>query len=400
MADATETKRVCVRKAVTRSPSLPSAVVYLILEALRDGKSVTAFLAALPPMTLPPELIALRDLGAVVNLAQHWPVAQITEIPLQYARLGMPALPVFAGVYIESGFTALHWLDATPKRAVTLIVDPSVPGTLTTFVYNWGDRITAVVIKGHKVHPDPIPDMLVRCVNVQSASIEGAETQAAAAAYLTAPSKQHLRTLKVTANATGSLDTSAIVAWLQGPSATSLDLACASVRDPAALASAVQACATLSTLRLDGVVDVQAALATGSLHHVTLLSLRSSSGEHGIPILATLDRTKILSFTFENTHADVLPVANAIRTMGECTALETMTLTKWRLSAVTTTGACPRLVTATLRQLTCAPTSVSKIIQWLSTSRRLTHVDFAGTVLGNEGVLELARALPAHGTHE
>ncbi|KDO24979.1 hypothetical protein SPRG_09708 [Saprolegnia parasitica CBS 223.65] len=198
-----ETKRVCTREAATRSPSLPSVVVYLILEALRDGKSVTAFLSALPPLTLPPELIALRDLGAVVNLACHWPVVHITKIPIQYARLGVAALPVFAGVYIDAGFTALDWLDATPQKAVTLVVDPSVPGTLTTFAYNWGDGITAVVIKGHKVAPDPIPDMLGRCVNVQSASIEGAATQAAAAAYLAALSTQHLRTLKVTANGTG-----------------------------------------------------------------------------------------------------------------------------------------------------------------------------------------------------
>ncbi|KDO18135.1 hypothetical protein SPRG_16496 [Saprolegnia parasitica CBS 223.65] len=398
-ADATETKRVCTREAATRSPSLPSVVVYLILEALRDGKSVTAFLSALPPLTLPPELIALRDLGAVVDLACHWPVLHITKIPIQYARLGAAALPVFAGVYIDTGFTALDWLDATPQRAVTLVVDPSVPGTLTTFAYNWGNRITNVVVKGHKVKPDPIPDLLGRCVNVQSASIESAATQAAAAAYLAALSTQHLRTLKVTANGTGLLDTSAIVAWLQEPSATSLHLACASVTDPRALASAIRACATLSTLHLDGVVDVQAALATASGtfdHDVSGLSLRSSSGEHGIPILANLDRTKVVSFALENTHANVLLVANALSTIGECTALETVTLTKWSLPAVTTTtGACPRLVTATLRQLTCVPTSVPRIIRWLSTSRRLTDVDFTGTVLGSDGVLELARALPA-----
>ncbi|EQC29953.1 hypothetical protein SDRG_12235 [Saprolegnia diclina VS20] len=53
------------------SPSLPSVVLHAILEATAHGTDVVALLNALPVATLSPELAALRDLGAVVDLAKH-----------------------------------------------------------------------------------------------------------------------------------------------------------------------------------------------------------------------------------------------------------------------------------------------------------------------------------------
>ncbi|KDO19478.1 hypothetical protein SPRG_14661 [Saprolegnia parasitica CBS 223.65] len=301
------------------------------------GADVAALLNALPASTLPVELIALRDLGAVVNLACHWPVVHITKIPIQYARLGITALPAFAGVYIDAGFTTLVWLDATlpPTMPVTLVVDPSVTGLLGAFAYNWGDRITNVIVKSHEVQPDPIPDILSRCVNVQSvtitSTIQNTITPVAAASYLSVLRTTQLVALNVTVAAPDALDVMTVVAWLQGPSAASLSLPCVSVSDPTALASAIQACSTLATLRLDCAVDVQTALVSSptTLHHITALSLSHSSE------LITLHEVQ-----FDHTQ------------------------------------------------------SVPTIIQWLSSSRHLTSVDFTYTKLGKEGVLALARALP------
>ncbi|KDO25003.1 hypothetical protein SPRG_09733 [Saprolegnia parasitica CBS 223.65] len=334
-------------------PSLPNAVLYAILETTTSAKDVVALLGALPPMMLPPELIALRDLGAVVDLACHWPVVHVTTIPIQYARLGIAALPAFAGVYIDAGFTALDWLDATlpPTMPVTLVVDPSVSGALSAFVYAWGDRITNVIIKKHEVQPDLIPDMLGRCVNVQS-----------------------------------------------GPRATSLSLDCVSVSDPTALAIAIQACSTLATLRLDRAVDVQTALVAlpTTLHHVTTLSLSYSSEPNDIGpggLLRKLDQAKIVSIRYNGYPSMRLDdVMNFLVTR---TSLESVTLYNWTLPAITEIGAWPRLSSITLHGVQFDHMeSVPAIIQWLSTSRHLTSVDFTSTKLGKEGVLALARALP------
>ncbi|KDO25005.1 hypothetical protein SPRG_09735 [Saprolegnia parasitica CBS 223.65] len=368
------------------------------------GADVAALLNALPASTLPVELIALRDLGAVVDLEEHWPVVHITKIPIQYARLGIAALPVFAGVNIGAGFTTLAWLDATPKKAVTLVVDPSVPGTLTTFAYNWGDRITAVIIKGHQVNPDPIPDILSRCVNVQSVTISGTIqntiTPVAAATYLSVLRTTQLVTLKVTVAARDALDVTVVVAWLQGPSAASLLLSCASVSDPTALASAIQNCSTLSSLTLNNAFDVQAALVSSpdTLHHVTALSLRQSAAQDDVPIdvlLGKLDRTKVLSLSVQSNRYQARLLGDVIGVLGMCPSLKSFYLDNWTLPAASMTGACPCLTSITLRRLHFDVVGdVAKIIQLLSTSHCLLSVDFCGTKLGSESVFALARALP------
>ncbi|KDO24988.1 hypothetical protein SPRG_09718 [Saprolegnia parasitica CBS 223.65] len=159
------TKRVCQRAT---SPRLPCVVLHGILAMLKDGRDVAALLAALPAEMLSPELVALRDLSAVVDLADHWPVVHVTTIPIEHTRLGIAALPAFAGIYVDPGIAAVAWLDATlpPRMPLTLAVDPSVLGTQSAFAYAWGDRVTTVIVHGHDIQPDAIPDLLGRCVNV------------------------------------------------------------------------------------------------------------------------------------------------------------------------------------------------------------------------------------------
>ncbi|KDO16591.1 hypothetical protein SPRG_17896, partial [Saprolegnia parasitica CBS 223.65] len=166
------TKRVCQR--AKSSSSLPDVALHRILRMLENGCDVAAFLAAQPPLTLPPELLALRDLGAAINLADHWPVVHVTKIPVQHARLAIAALPVFKGIHVDPGFAALAWLDATlpPHMPVSLDVDPKVPGALCAFVHVWGSHVVNVVLKGRYVELDPIPDVLARCVNVESVTIK------------------------------------------------------------------------------------------------------------------------------------------------------------------------------------------------------------------------------------
>ncbi|KDO19481.1 hypothetical protein SPRG_14664 [Saprolegnia parasitica CBS 223.65] len=393
------------RRQNTGLSSLPSAVLHVILRATEHGEDVAALLSALPPLTLPPELVALRDLGAVVDLAHHWPVVRVTEIPIEHAHLGVAALPALQGLYIEPGFAALAWLDATlpPTIPVALVVDPTVSGVLSAFAYKWGDRITHVIIKDHEVHPDPIPDILGRCVTVSHAAIESTKTQVAAAAYLAVLPMHHLSVLEVSAAKAqlDALDVAAIAFWLQGPSATSFSLACTSVSDPTALASAIQASSTLSLLTLDGVLDVQAALVTlpSTLHHITALSLRQSSGLYDVPthvLLGKLDRTKVVSFALENNNAQAVRLHDVASVFMTCPSLESVQLVNWRLPAVSTTGgACPCLASFTLRQVQFdGVESMSKMMRWLSTSRCLASVDFSYTRLGTKDILELARALP------
>ncbi|KDO25007.1 hypothetical protein SPRG_09737 [Saprolegnia parasitica CBS 223.65] len=401
MASDNETHRVCTRQNTGLS-SLPGAVLHVILRATKQGKDVAALLSALPPLTLPPELVALRDFGAVVDLARHWPAVRVTEIPIEHAHLGVAALPALQGVYIEPGFAALAWLDATlpPKMRVVLVVDPTVSGVLSSFAYNWGDRITHVIIKGHEVHPDPIPDILGRCVNVSRVTIENTKIRVAAAAYLAVLPTKHLVSLKVSAHTAqlDALDVAAIAFWLQGPRATSFSLACASVSDPTVLASAIQACSTLSHLSLDGVLDVQAALVTlpSTLHHITELSLRQSSGLYNVPthvLLGKLDRAKVVSFALQNNNAKAVRLHDVASVFMTCPSLVSVHLVNWRLPAVSTTaGACPHLARFMLLHVQFEESeSVPAFVRWLSTSRCLTVVDFSGTVLGNEGVLALAR---------
>ncbi|KDO19479.1 hypothetical protein SPRG_14662 [Saprolegnia parasitica CBS 223.65] len=382
----------------TNLPSLGRAVLYAILRATRRGIDVAALLDASPVSMLPSELIALRDLGAVVDLADHWPVVHVSKIPIQHARLAIAALPAFAGVFIDAGFTTLAWLDATlpPTMAVTLVLDPSVPGTFSTFAYAWGSRITEVIVKGHDVQPDPIPEILARCVNVQSVTIESAETRVAAAAYLAAMPTQHLRTLKVRVVADDPVDASAIVAWLQGSDATSFSLACHSVREPMALASAIEACTTLSSLTLDGVAIVQGALATApnNLHHITALALSNDYGAYDAYMKVLLQKMdRALSFSLRKTGGRGMLLRGVMGYLCTRPSLESVTLDNWSLRAVPTTGACPRLTSFTLRHVQVHRT-IPKIVQWLSTSHRPSSLDFSSTMLGNDGFAALARALP------
>ncbi|KDO19482.1 hypothetical protein SPRG_14665 [Saprolegnia parasitica CBS 223.65] len=230
MAGDTKDEGLCARQAATLT-CLPSTAIYAILETTAIGKDVAALLTALPVSTLPPELVALRDLGAVVDLAHHWPVVRVAEIPIEHAHLAIAALPAFAGVHVDVGFAALAWLDAKlpPMKPVTLVVDPSVLGMLSAFAYAWGGLVTNVLINSHEVQPDPTPDILARCVNVQKVTITVLK-RVTAAAYLAVLPTRHL--LEMTMKAAGALDVAAIIAWLQGPSAMSLDLTCTSVSDP------------------------------------------------------------------------------------------------------------------------------------------------------------------------
>ncbi|KDO18134.1 hypothetical protein SPRG_16495 [Saprolegnia parasitica CBS 223.65] len=366
---------------------LPSVVLHAILRATSHGADVFAILEALPVATLLPEFVALWELGAGVNLADHWPIVHITRFR---------SSSLTSGVYVDAGFTSLTWLDVTlpPNMSVTLVVDPTVPGPLCAFACNWGDCITEVIVKGRAVRPDPIPDILSRCVNVRAVAIECAATPVAAAAYLAAIPTTHLHTLRVCVVSTDALDASGIVAWLQGPNATSLSLSCASVRDPVALASAIQDCATLSSLALGNALNVQVTLATSpqGLCHVTALALSQGSKSYTINVLSQLN---VVSFALQNHHRRALPVPDVMSILAMSMALETLNLVNWTLPAGTVTGACPRLATATLRRMKFKhAATVPQIIQWLSTSHRLAFVSLCDTVLDHDGVLELARALP------
>ncbi|KDO24987.1 hypothetical protein SPRG_09717 [Saprolegnia parasitica CBS 223.65] len=387
-------KRICQRAA---SPRLPSVALHALLQMLNGTHDVLSVLNALPVATLPPELLALRDLSTLVYLTDHWPVVHATKIPVQHARLAIAALPAFKGIHVDPGFAPLAWLDATlpPHMPVSLDVDPKVPGALCAFVHVWGSHVVNVVLKGCYVELDPIPDVLARCVNVESVTIKNRAEPNSIATYVAAIPMTHLHTLKVL-HADGQLDDiSAIVAWLQGPKATSLTLACDAVNAPTALARAIQASTTLTSLRIVDAIDLQRALVAlpKDLHHITSLAVRDRYGDGGsaVGLLQKLNPTKLLS-----DSDDELPVMNVINTLAVYPALETMRLVNARLAAVTTAGVWPQLTSVTLRRSTFkAANDVVNVIQQLSTSRCLTVVDLSHTKLGAAGFGELAWALPA-----
>ncbi|KDO25006.1 hypothetical protein SPRG_09736 [Saprolegnia parasitica CBS 223.65] len=245
----------------------------------------------------------------------------------------------------------------------------------------------------------PIPEILTRCVNVQSVTIESAETRVAAAAHLAAMPTQHLRTLKVRVVAKYRIDASAIVAWLQGSDATSFSLACHSVREPMALVFAIEACSTLSSLTLDGVAIVQEALSTApnNLHHITTLALSNDYGAYDVYMKVLLQKMgRALSFSLRKTGGREMLWRGVMSDLCTRPSLESVTLDNWSLRAMPTTGACPRLTSFTLRhvQVHHMEESIPKIVQWLSTSHRLSSLDFSSTMLGNDGFAALARALP------
>ncbi|EQC30312.1 hypothetical protein SDRG_11889 [Saprolegnia diclina VS20] len=394
------TKRVCQR---TTSPALPGVVVHGLLEMLGDGRDVTSLLNALPSLTLPPELVALRDLGAAINLADHWPVVHITKIPAKHARLAITALPAFSGIYVDPGIVALAWLDATlpPAMPITLVVSPEELGTCSAFAYTWGDRVTNVIVRGAKMRIDPVPDILARCVNVQSIRIE---FYTPVDKYLDALSTKQLHTLQIDALGHDAIDTSVIVAWLQGPRATSLSLTCNSVRDLAALATAIQDCATLSSLRIVDTPGLKEALVTSSsnLHHITSLTLHDEGFNHDVNVglLRKLDRTKVLSFSLEKDQGlegDEVATTSVLDALAVCPALTTLSFTNLDVTADRRmTGFWPHLTTVRVRSTDFeTPRELAAFVQWLSTSRCLKVVDLSGTTLQTEGLVELMRALPA-----
>ncbi|KDO24990.1 hypothetical protein SPRG_09720 [Saprolegnia parasitica CBS 223.65] len=376
---------------------------------LKDGRDVAALLAALPDEMLSPELVALRDLGAAVDLADHWPVVHVTTMPIEHTRLGVAALPAFAGIYMDAGSTSLDWLDAKlpPTMPLTLVVDPSGHDTLSAFVNAWGDRAMHVAVKGPWEEPSPVPDLLGRLVNVQSVTIEHA-TPPVMTTYLTALPKQHLHTLQAVASAFGPMDASAIVSWLQGPHATSLNLGCSSVSDPTALADAILACTTLRSLKLHAVSNVQEALMASpkTLTHITSLTVVESRFGVGatLGLVKKVDRTKVHTVIFnrfegQGNNGDVgvnRPGTSVLDTLALCPALRTLRLVRVHIAPIRTTGTWSHLSTVALRDTTFkTPGDAVKLIQWLSTSRCLKDVDLDRTQLGAAGFVELARALPA-----
>ncbi|EQC30313.1 hypothetical protein SDRG_11890 [Saprolegnia diclina VS20] len=271
---------------------------------LDDGRDVTSLLKALPPLTLPLELVALRDLGAAINLADHWPVVHVIAIPIEHARLAIDALPAFEGVFVNLGVAALVWLDATlpPAMPITLVLSPEELGTSSAFAYAWGDRITNVIVRGATVRKDPMPDMLGRCVNVQSVLIEA--NFVPVDKYVDALSTKQLHALQLDDMGQNTVDASGIVARLEEPRATTLSLTCNSVRDPAPLATAIQDCSHLTSLRLGDALDVKAA--SVSLHHVTSLAILDNGFDDRLPVgpLRKLDRSKVVSFLLEHDVGD------------------------------------------------------------------------------------------------
>ncbi|EQC39046.1 hypothetical protein SDRG_03999 [Saprolegnia diclina VS20] len=407
------TKRI--RKPATSSPSLPGAALHNILRMLEQSWDVLALLHALRPSTLPPELLALRDLGAAVALADHWPLVHVTKIPVQHARLAIAALPAFKGIYVDPGFAALAWLDATlpPHMPVSLYVDPKVPGAVCAFAHAWGSHVVDVIVKGRHVQLDPIPDVLARCVNVESVTIKNRAEPERTATYLAAIPTTRLRTLEVLVFGEELEEVSAIVAWLQGPTATSLTLACDAVRDPTALARAIQASITLTSLRFVDATDVQRALVAlpHDLHHMTSLAVhdRYGDGRPALRLLQKLDSTNVLSFSLELAKQgdrdsddsdcdsdDELTIANVLNTLAVYPALASVRLVNARISAVTTVGVWPQLTSAILRRTVFKTASdIVLVILQLSTSRCLRVVDLSHTELEEAGFVELARALPA-----
>ncbi|KDO19468.1 hypothetical protein SPRG_14651 [Saprolegnia parasitica CBS 223.65] len=345
------TKRVCQRAT---SPSLPYVVLHGILAMLKDGRDVAAFLAALSDEMLSPELAALRDLGAVVDLADHWPVVNITTMPIEHARLGMAALPAFTGIYIDAGIAAFAWLDATlpPRMPLTLVVDPSVLGLQSAFAYAWGDRVTSVIVKGRLVQPDLIPHLLGRCVNVQTATIQDATTSDTAT-YMAALPKQHLHTLTTI--------TTAYEALVASPK---------------------------------------------PLTHIASLTVVESRFGNGatLGLVTKLDRTKVHTIIFDrfegqgnNGDGGVnRPETSVLDTLALCPALRRLRLVRVHIAPITTTGTWSHLSTVAVRDTTFkTPGDAVKLIQWLSTSRSLKDVNLDCTPLGTAGFVELARALPA-----
>ncbi|KDO24989.1 hypothetical protein SPRG_09719 [Saprolegnia parasitica CBS 223.65] len=218
--------------------------------------------------------------------------------------------------------------------------------------------------------------------------------------------KQHLHTLTVITSAFGPMDTSAMVAWLQEPHATSLTLGCSSVSDPSALADAIQACVTLRTLSLLGAMDVQEALVASpkTLPHITSLTVVESRFGDGatLGLVKKLDRTKIVFFDFEHIKGmgdndfGNRPETSVLDTLALCPALRTLRLVRIHITPTTTTGTWSHLSTVAVQNTTFkTPGDAVKLLQWLSTSRCLKDVDLGYTQLGTAGFVELARALPA-----
>ena len=119
------------------------------------------------------------------------------------------------------------------------------------------------------------------------------------AACLAALSTKHLDILTVNAVRCSMVDTTAIVAWLRGQNTSCFSLSCDSVRDPMALASAIESSSTLRTLGLEDVLDVQEDLVAipKSLHHITVLVGRvlARRSDLVLDLLQKLDRTEVYS---------------------------------------------------------------------------------------------------------
>ncbi|KDO19467.1 hypothetical protein SPRG_14650 [Saprolegnia parasitica CBS 223.65] len=397
------TKRVCQR--ATRLSSLPGVVLHGLLHMLDDDSDVLILLDALPVVTLPPELVALRDLGAVVALDEHWPVVHVTKIPIEHAHLGVAALPAFTGVHVDSGVASLAWLDATPKAPVTLVADASVPGALSAFAYAWGDRITKVIVKAcdeDEDENDPVPEMLARCSNVQSVEIQ---SDRCISPLLAAMPTTHLHTLVVDALGESDVDTSSIVAWLQGPRATSLSFLANTTLDPRTLAKAIHACPTLTSLHVNDALDLLHALIAlpKTLDNISSLSLcemgyEDNNAPVALKVLRKLNPNNVVSFALQHLSGADLQVERIpsfINVLATYPSLQALDLNDVFLSNVTTTDVCAHLSNVTVCCTTFGTSNDAvHFIRWLSTSRVLRYVDLTRTKLGKAGVDALAQALP------
>ncbi|KDO16592.1 hypothetical protein SPRG_17897 [Saprolegnia parasitica CBS 223.65] len=224
---------------------------------------------------------------------------------------------------------------------LTLVVDPSVLGTCSAFARVWGDRVTTVIVQGAKVRKDPVPDILARCVHVQSVHIEFYFVPVHA--YMNALSTKQLHTLEIDEGwGHDAVNASGIVAWLQGPHATSLSLACNSVRDPAALATAIYDCSHLTSLRLVDALDLKEALVTSSrtLHHITSLAILDDGFDAHL---------NVVSFSLEKClgdKGDDVVTTSVLDALAMCPALTTLSLTNLDLTAASrSTGFWPQLTT-------------------------------------------------------
>ena len=94
---------------------------------------------------------------------------RVVDVPFEYARLAIDALPAFVSLQVDAGFSTLAWLGATlpPTMRVSLVVDLSVPGNHTAFAHVWGDSVIELTIRGNLLGHDAIPSILGRCANVE-----------------------------------------------------------------------------------------------------------------------------------------------------------------------------------------------------------------------------------------